>query len=219
MFGDHEPRLGRIEHLPLLNARDHRGRQPGEAMAARLRFVALDDVGLCDRLQRVAGVSGLPAARLARLAAQAAGDARRLLQAVARRRLAAVRAVLVQLTPEVRHFLAQRRVLNPQNLNLALQRANQVANSGRRIIHTLTHASLLRVTKNRASSGTFSKTVANRTHPSLGVTSDLTAASLISGSRGNLIVHGAQGRAEAGRLVEISGRKAPAQDPEPVSSL
>ena len=112
MFGDHQPRLGRIEHLPLLNARDHRGRQPGEAMAARLRFVALDDVGLCDRLQRVAGVSGLPAARLARLAAQAAGDARRLLQP-SLDGLAAVRAVLVQLTPEVRHFLAQRRVLKP----------------------------------------------------------------------------------------------------------
>jgi hypothetical protein len=93
-------------------------------MATGLRFVPFDDIGLCHLLQRVAGVSRLPAARPARLAAQAAGDARRLLQAVARGRLAAVRAVLAQLTPKVRHFLAQRRILRPQNLNLALQRAN-----------------------------------------------------------------------------------------------
>src|SRR5208283_5926828 len=73
-------------------------------------------------LQRAPGMSRLPAARLVRLAARAARDARRLLQAVARRRLAAVRAVLVQLTPEVRDLLAQRRVLRPQNLNLAPQR-------------------------------------------------------------------------------------------------
>ena len=114
MFGDLESRLGRIEHLPLLNPRDHRCRQSGQAMATGLRFVPLDDVGLCDLLQRVAGVSRLPAARLVRLAAQAAGNARRLLQAVARGRLAAVRAVLVQPTFEFRDLLAQLGVLSPQ---------------------------------------------------------------------------------------------------------
>ena len=125
-----QSRLGQIEHLPLLNPRDHRRRQPGEAMATRFRLVPFDDVGLGDRLQRAPGMSRLPAARLARLAARAAGDARRLLQAVARRRLAAVRTVLVQLTPKVRDLLAQRRVVRPQNLNLALQRSNQIPNLG-----------------------------------------------------------------------------------------
>src|SRR5260370_41528142 len=99
-------------------------------MATRLRLVPFDNIGLCDLLQRAPGMSRLPAARLARLAARAAGDAWRLLQAVARRRLAAVRTVLVQLTPEVRDLLAQRRVVRPQNLNLPLQRTNQVAKLG-----------------------------------------------------------------------------------------
>jgi hypothetical protein len=130
MFGDLESRLGHIEHLPLLNPRDHRCRQPDEAMATGLRFVPLDDVGLCDLLQRVASMSRLPAARLVRLAAQAAGNARRLLQAVARRRLAAVRAVLVQLTPEIRDAWRNAAFLSPQNLNLAPQRVDQVANLG-----------------------------------------------------------------------------------------
>src|SRR5208282_2829197 len=130
MFGDLQSRLGQIEHLPLLDPRDHRNRQPGEAMATRFRLVPFDDIGLCDRLQRIAGVSGLSAARFARSAARAAGDARRLLHAVARWRLAAVGTVLVQLPPKVRDLLAQGRVLHPQNFNLALQRRNQVPNLG-----------------------------------------------------------------------------------------
>src|SRR5208283_1935327 len=78
----------------------------------------------------IASVSGLSAARFARSAARAAGDARRLLHAVARWRLAAVGTVLVQLPPKVRDLLAQGRVLHPQNFNLALQRRNQVPNLG-----------------------------------------------------------------------------------------
>ncbi|HKN28196.1 MAG TPA: hypothetical protein VJY34_10050, partial [Roseiarcus sp.] len=42
--------------------------------------------------------------------------------------------------------------------------------SGGRIIHTLTHVSPPHVPKNRAPPGIFTKTVANETHPSLGVT-------------------------------------------------
>src|SRR5208283_465185 len=80
--------------------------------------------------QRIASVSGLSAARFARSAARAAGDARRLLHAVARWRLAAVGTVLVQLPPKVRDLLAQGRVLHPRNFNLALQRRNQVPNLG-----------------------------------------------------------------------------------------
>jgi hypothetical protein len=130
MFGDREAWLGQIEHLSLLDAYDHRSRQPGEAMATGFRFATLDDIGICRRPQRAAGMSGLAAARLARLAAQAARDARRLLQPIARRRLAAVRTVGVHSTPKVRHFLAQRRVLRPQYLNLALKRGNQILNLG-----------------------------------------------------------------------------------------
>ena len=59
MFGDFQSRLGRIEHLTLLNARDHRCRQSGQAMATRFRLVPFDDVGLCDLLQPIAGMSRL----------------------------------------------------------------------------------------------------------------------------------------------------------------
>ena len=45
-----------------------------------------------------------------------------------RGRLAAVRTVLVQLPPNGREFVAQRRILLPQNLNLAPQRVNQLTN-------------------------------------------------------------------------------------------
>src|SRR5208282_5374819 len=45
--------------------------------------------------------------------------------------------------------------------------------SCRRIIHTLTHTSPSRVPKNRGPSRSFTKTVANQTHPSLGVTQKL----------------------------------------------
>src|SRR5271169_4284239 len=75
-------------------------------------------------------MSRLPAARLARLVARAAGDARRLLQAVARWRLAAVGTVLVQLTTKVRDLLPQRRIVRPQSLNLALQCSHQVPKLG-----------------------------------------------------------------------------------------
>jgi len=171
MFGDVQSRLGQIEHLPLLNARDHRRRQSREAMATRFRLVPLDDMRLCDLLQRAAGMSRLSAARLARLAARAAGDARRLLQAVARWRLAAVRAVLVQLTPKLRDLLAQRRVVRPQNLNLAPQRANQVANLGSENHPYLDSYFPTRRPKKSHGLTHSPETVANETHPSLGVTS------------------------------------------------
>jgi len=45
MFGDLQSRLGQIKHLPLLGSRDHRPRQPGQAMATRLRLVPLDHIG------------------------------------------------------------------------------------------------------------------------------------------------------------------------------
>ena len=60
--------------------------------------------------------------------------------------------------------------LSPQNLNLAPQRANQFANLGARIIHTLTHVSPPHVPKNRTPAVIFRETVAHETHPCLGVT-------------------------------------------------
>ena len=170
MFGDLQSRLGPIEHLPLLNPRDHRRRQPGEAMATRLRLMPFDDIGLCDRLQRAPGMSRLPAAPLARLAAQAAGHARRLRQAVARRRLAAVRAVLVQSTLKVRDLLAQGRVLRPQILNLPLQRGDQIPNLGLENYPYLDSYLPAPRPKKSHPSRTSVKPVANETHPTLAVT-------------------------------------------------
>src|SRR5271166_539839 len=69
-------------------------------------------------------VAGLAAARLARAAAQAARDARLLLQPVARRGLGTVRAVLPQLAAKVRHFSLKRR-------NPPLQRGDQLFDFGR----------------------------------------------------------------------------------------
>ena len=130
MLDDHEAGFRQIKHLPLLNAHNHRRRQSGKAMATCLRLAPLNDVRLGGRLQRAPACTRLSSARLARLAAQGAGNARRFFQPVARRRLAAVRAVRLQPAPKLRYLLAQRRVLRAQNLNLALKRRNQIANLG-----------------------------------------------------------------------------------------
>jgi hypothetical protein len=97
MFGDLDQPLGQIEHLSLLHPRLHRPGQDAEAAATDARRVPLDPVRRLDPLERVALVPSLPAARLARLPAKAPGNARLLLQPVARRRLRAVGAVLSQL--------------------------------------------------------------------------------------------------------------------------
>ena len=65
-------------------------------MSARGCGVTLDTVGLVNRAQGVAFVACLAAADLSRLAARTLEHARRLVQAVARWRLAAVGAVLIQ---------------------------------------------------------------------------------------------------------------------------
>src|SRR5271154_7145339 len=102
-----------IENLPLRHVRDHGRRQSRLAIAATVRRVRLDAIGVGDLPQRAALVAHLATALLARLAAQAF-RARRFLQSVAGRRLAAVRAVLVQPTFEFRDLLAQLGVLSPQ---------------------------------------------------------------------------------------------------------
>ena len=91
VFGDLDQPLGQIEHLPPLHAPLHRSRQPPAAMEARLSLMPHDPIGLSDLPERVALVTSLSAALLARAPAKAAGNARLLLQPVARRRLGAVR--------------------------------------------------------------------------------------------------------------------------------
>ena len=129
VFGDLDQLLGQIEHLPLLRPRLHRRGERGAATKADARRMPLDPVGRLDLFERVALVPGLPAALLAGAPAKAAGNARLLLQPVARRRLGAVRAVQAHSSPKLGHLgpkgnvvslqrlvlVPQRRVLAPQN--------------------------------------------------------------------------------------------------------
>jgi hypothetical protein len=66
--------LGQIEHLPPLHAPLHRSRQPRAAMEARLRLMPHDPIGRLNLPERVALMSHLPAAFLARASAKAARD-------------------------------------------------------------------------------------------------------------------------------------------------
>src|SRR5271154_2697928 len=113
MLRHFQARFRQIENLPLRHARDHRRRQSRPAVAAIVRLVRLDAIGVDDLLQRAALVAHLAAALLARLAAPGF-RARRVLQSLAGGGLAAVRAVLVQPTFEFRDLLAQLGVLSPQ---------------------------------------------------------------------------------------------------------
>src|SRR6516164_3788764 len=110
-------------------------------LAARARLMLNHPIGIGDLPQRAALVARLAAARLARAAAQAARDARLLLQPFARRRLGAVRAVLPQLPAKVRHFSFKRR-------DLPLQRGDQLFDFGGENHPTLDSDSTPAVTKN-----------------------------------------------------------------------
>ena len=101
MLRDFDQPVRQIEHLPPLHVPLHRNRQPRQTKPARLRLVPHDPIGLGDLPKRVALVSRLPAAFLVRAPAEAAGDARLLLQPIARRRLGTRRTVQVQSAPEV----------------------------------------------------------------------------------------------------------------------
>ena len=93
MFGDDERlRLGQIEHLTGAMT-DARFRIEARAARRARRWVMIDDlVGISDLSQGLAFVTLLPARFLARTFAQARHP-RRLLQSIARWRLAAVRTV------------------------------------------------------------------------------------------------------------------------------
>ena len=104
---------------------------------------------------------------LARANAQAAGNARLLRRAVARRRLGAVGTVLPELPAKVRHFSLQRR-------DLASQRGDQLLDFGRMNDRNVDSDSLFAVFKNRPSKDLFYPVVTFRTYPVLGVTSFVT---------------------------------------------
>ena len=104
MFGDHQRPLGKVEHLALLDP-DRRLRiERRTAMATGARRVLNHAIRIGDLSQRIPFVALLPAARLARAAAQAAGNAKLLLQSIARRRLGTVGTVPPQLPAKLRHF-------------------------------------------------------------------------------------------------------------------
>jgi len=130
MLRNHERTLGKVEHLALLDP-DRRPRfERRTAMAAGARLVPNHMIGIGDLPQRAALMALLPAARLARAAAQAARDTRLLLQPIARRRLGTVRTVLSQLSTKIGDFSLKRR-------DLALQRSDQLLDFGGKTHPTL----------------------------------------------------------------------------------
>ena len=126
-----DPPLGEVEHLASLRAGLHRSRERSAAVTARLRLAPNNPVGRRRPAQRVALVPRLPAARLARTAAKAAGNARLLPQPIARWRLGARRAVLIQAPAKLGVLRPQRRVLASQIRDLAPKPLDQIANLGR----------------------------------------------------------------------------------------
>ena len=163
MFGDHERPLGKIEHLALLEPLGRLRIERPTAMAARARRVPNHAIRIGDLAQRAALVARLAATRLARAAAQAARDARLLLQPVARRRLRAVRAVLPQLPAKVRHFRLKRRDLPPQQ-------GDQLFDFGRDNHPTVDSDSPHAVSKNPPTKALSTTPVTFGTHSTLGVT-------------------------------------------------
>ena len=98
MLGDLQARRGQVEHLTPLHPLRHPRRQGAVTRAAMRRLMPFDKIG-CRRLaQGVAPVANLAAAFLVGLATQAARCW--LLQAITRRGLAAIVAVLGQRGPE-----------------------------------------------------------------------------------------------------------------------
>src|SRR5208337_2681023 len=163
MFGDHERALGKVEHLAFLGPGRRLRIERRTAVAAGARLVSNHPIGIGDLPQRIALVALLPAARLARSAAQAASVARLLPQPVARRRPGTVGTVLTQLPAKVRHFSLKRRDLAPQ-------RGDQLLDFGGKNHPTLDSDSSPAVSKNRPNKDLFYPTVTFRTHPGLGVT-------------------------------------------------
>jgi hypothetical protein len=116
MFGDDgRLRLGKVEHLTGAVARGHGRHQHRTALRASLRVMIDDDVGLRDLSQSLSFMTFLSAGLVAGGLAQAR-HARRFLQPVTRRRLAAVGTVQSKpafefgnMSPQCRDFSRLRR--------------------------------------------------------------------------------------------------------------
>ena len=130
VLGHDQRRLRKIEDLALLLADLRIRREMRQTMLADLGRMLDDRVRLGDLAQRVAVVTALPSARLARARAQALQDPGLLLQSVARRRLGAVGAVQTQAPPKLG-------VLGPKRFDLASERIDQLHNFGRKNHPTL----------------------------------------------------------------------------------
>src|SRR5665213_1287266 len=157
VFGHLGHARGKIEHLPFFRA-DHRTRaEPRATMAADGCGVLDDPVGIGDLAKRIALMALLTAARFARARAQAAENARLLLQSAARGRLRAIGAVQPQPPPKLG-------VLRTKHFDLALQRRNQFFEFGRKH-STLESENARDVAPNRPASPDFRPTVTLRTHP------------------------------------------------------
>ncbi len=145
-------------------------------MLADARHVRNHEIGLGDLPQRAALVALLPGARLARTTAQASGQARLLLQPVARRRLGAVRTGKPHLPAKRRHLcleLGYASVLLRDHAVLhryrAVLRSNQLLDFRRKIHPALDSDSSPTVFPDFLSKRVFNTPVAFRTHPGLGV--------------------------------------------------
>ena len=111
MLGDDEgPRVGQIEHLPGAVADARVLIQARAAPGAGRRVMIDHDIGFSDLPQGLAFVALLPARFLAGPVPQAPRP-RRLRQPIARRRLAAIRAVQPEPALELRQPRLQRRIL------------------------------------------------------------------------------------------------------------
>jgi len=117
MFGDDERlRLGQIKHLTGAMADTRVRPKPGATHRAGRRVMVDNVVRIRDLSQRLALVTRLPARWLAGPFPQALHPYR-LLQPIARRRLAAVRAVQSEPALKFRDPCFQRRVFSPQRPN------------------------------------------------------------------------------------------------------
>jgi hypothetical protein len=131
VLGDEQRfRFRQIEHLPGDVIDRHCFGQRRAARGAGSRIMVDRGIGGFRPAQRLSGMAGLTAGRLAGRFTQAA-DPRRLLQSVAGRWFAAVAAVQPETAFQVRQSPKQRRVLGTQLHNLGLQGRNHRIAVGR----------------------------------------------------------------------------------------
>ena len=137
MLGDDEgPRVGQIEHLPGAVADARVLIQARAAPGAGRRVMIDHDIGFSDLPQGLAFVALLPARFLAGPVPQAPRP-RRLRQPIARRRLAAIRAVQPEPALELRQPRLQRRILGLKAATSASRSSSDGARGDSQVIRCL----------------------------------------------------------------------------------